>query len=244
MDGEKDTRKAQVILAVALSCPAFAAAQAPDLDSAERLVVEATNKFRREEGVETVRPNPALAKAARDFAEYMARTDRYGHTADGSNPPDRARSHGYDYCLVSENIAYRYNSGGFRTAELARGFVEGWKQSPEHRKNMLEPAATESAVALARSDRSGRYYGVQMFGRPKSERVEFRITNAAPRAVSYHVGKQDYSLRPREGRIHWLCGPEDLTLQTAGGAPVTMRPNRGDRLVVEGVTSGTSIRRN
>jgi uncharacterized protein YkwD len=235
-----------LVLVAILSCPATALAQRADLGSTERLVVEATNEFRREEGVGAVKPNPALAKAAQDFADYMARTDRYGHNADGRDPADRARSHGYDYCLVAENIAYLYRSAGLRTAELAGGIVEGWKHSPEHRKNMLEAAATDTAVAVARSDRSGRYYAVQMFGRPKSERIEFRITNAAPQTVSYRIAGQEYSLRAREGRIHGLCGPDDLTLHAGAGASARstqVRPNRGDRLVVVSEPGGVSIRR-
>ena len=232
-----------MIFAAALLGPALALAQQPDLASVEKLVVDATNKFRREEGLETVRPSPALAKAARDFADFMAHNDRYGHNADGRDPTDRASSHGYDYCLVSENIAYQFSTAGFRTPALVDGFVEGWKHSPAHRKNMLEPAATDMAVAVARSDRSGRYYAVQMFGRPKSERIEFRITNAAPQPVKYQIASKAYSLRPREGRVHWLCGPEDLTLQSASGAGETLRPNSGDRLVVAGDARRVSIRR-
>jgi uncharacterized protein YkwD len=235
-----------LVLVAILSCPATALAQRADLAGTAKLIVEATNELRREEGVGAVRPNAALAKAAQYFADFMARTDRYGHEADGRNPADRARSHGYDYCLVAENIAYLYRSAGFRTAELAGGIVEGWKHSPEHRKNMLEAAATDTAVAVARSDRSGRYYAVQMFGRPKSERIEFRITNAAPQTVRYHLADQEYSLGPRETRIHWLCGPDDLTLHAAAGASARstqVRPNRGDRLVVVSDPSGVSIRR-
>ena len=229
-----------LLIVAAAAWPALALAQRVDLSSAEKIVVDATNAFRREEGLGTVKPDPALGHAARDFAEFMAHTDRYGHTADGRNPGDRAAGKGYDHCLVAENIAYQYNSGGFRTAELARGFVEGWKRSPEHRKNMLEPAATDTALAVARSEKSGRYYAVQMFGRPKSERIEFRITNAAPQAVRYRIANQEYSLRPRETRIHWLCGPEDLALRAGGGA---VRPNRGDRLVVVSDASRLAIRR-
>lgn len=155
------------LLAAALSLPGMALAQRVDLPAVEKLVVDATNAFRGQEGLDSVRPDRALAKAAQDFADYMARTDRYGHTADGRNPADRARGQGYGYCLLAENIAYQYNSAGFRTAELARGFVEGWKHSPGHRKNMLEPAVTDTAVAVAHSEKSGRYYAVQMFGQPK-----------------------------------------------------------------------------
>ncbi len=233
-------------MVAACAWPALALAQRVDLSSAEKLVVDTTNAFRREAGLAAVKPDSALGQAARDFAEFMAHTDRYGHTADGRNPGDRASGKGYDHCLVAENIAYQYNSGGFRTAELAHSFVEGWKHSPDHRKNMLEPAATDTAVAVARGERSGRYYAVQMFGRPKSERIEFRITNAAPEAVRYDIAQREYSLRPRETRIHWLCGPEDLTLHPGAGAnahDARVRPSRGDKLVVVGEASRVSIRR-
>ncbi len=35
------------------------------------------------------------------------------------------------------------------------------------RKNMLAPEVTETGVAVARSGKTGRYYAVQMFGRPR-----------------------------------------------------------------------------
>jgi uncharacterized protein YkwD len=143
-------------------------AQRVDIPQAERLVVEQTNRFRHEQGLAPVKPDRGLEKAAHEFADYMARTGRYGHEADGRKPGDRARAAGYDYCLVAENIAYVYNSRGFRLPELVSEFVEGWKNSPQHRHNMLEPSADDTAVAVARSERSGRYYAVQMFGRAKS----------------------------------------------------------------------------
>jgi hypothetical protein len=107
---------------------------------------------------------------------------------------------------------------------------------------MLEPAATETGAAVARSDKSGRYYAVQMFGRPKSERIEFRIGNNASQPVRYHLGDKDYSLRPREVRTHWVCGPEDLTLQSAG-AHGKVRPAQGEKLVVVNDADGVAIRR-
>ena len=40
---------------------------------------------------------------------------------------------------------------------------------------MLDPAVTETGVGVARSERTGDYYGVQMFGRPTTEMMEFQI---------------------------------------------------------------------
>src|SRR5262245_50484921 len=76
---------------------------APDLRRGAEVITEKTNAFRKEGGRNRVEVNVKLAKAARYFSDYMARTDRYGHTADGDRPADRARKHGFDYCIVLEN---------------------------------------------------------------------------------------------------------------------------------------------
>ena len=94
------------------------AASGPDLPAVERLVVEGTNEFRREQGLDALASNAGLQRAARYFADYMARTDRYGHQADGAEPADRATRHGYDWCQVSENISYQYTSATFATAAM------------------------------------------------------------------------------------------------------------------------------
>src|SRR5215831_17307691 len=88
----------------------------PDLARASQLIVEQTNQFRKAEGRSEVVINDKLNATAKTFAEYMARTLRFGHTADGSKPVDRAAKQGYEYCLVAENIAYAYRSTAF-TAE-------------------------------------------------------------------------------------------------------------------------------
>lgn len=149
------------LLAAAL--PAFG--DGPDLPQVEKLIVERTNQFRAGEGLRKVEVDGKLARAARAFAQYMADTDRYGHEADGKKLSDRARRQGYAYCRISENISYQYSSEDFETRELAGRYVDGWKKSPGHRRNMLDRVVTDTAVAVARSPGTGRYYAVQLFGR-------------------------------------------------------------------------------
>jgi hypothetical protein len=207
-----------------------------DITMADALVIEQTNQFRRFEGARDTTRNQQLTEAARYFADYMARTDRYGHEADGTQPSQRAMAQGYAYCLVSENIAYQFSSAGFTTAELARRFVEGWKQSPGHRRNMLDPDATETGVGIAQSPRSGRYYAVQMFGRPQSLRVVFRIANRSPMAVNYELGGESFRLPPRTTRTHEQCHADALTVRLPGEPePMTVQPGNGERYAVERV---------
>ena len=207
----------------------------PDLEAVERQIIEQTNRFREQEGRAPVKREAKLQAAAEQFAAYMARTNRYGHTADGRQPAERARAAGYDYCLVSENIAYQFSSAGFKAAELSRSFTQGWIDSPGHRENMLEPHVVETGVAVSRSA-EGTYYAVQLFGRPESMRVEFKIGNQSGEVVNYTMNGESFELRPRTIRTHGVCTPPELRIGTE-----TLRPRAGADLVVRRRTSGRPV---
>ncbi len=197
-------------LAISLGSTDARAAESPDLPDAARRVVEGTNALRRAGGRAALQPEAKLLAAARGFAEWMAKHDEYGHEADGKLPRDRARAQGYEDCMVSENIAYQMSSKGFTTAELARGLVEGWKGSPGHRRNMVDPDAVHTAVAIARSDDSDRYYAVQMFGRPRALRIRFQVRNESGDSLAYRVGEREFTLKGRSTRSHEVCLAERL----------------------------------
>jgi uncharacterized protein YkwD len=175
-----------------------------------------TNSLRTTAGREPLVDNPALTAAAAAFAEFMARTDQYGHEADGSNPSSRAAGKGYDACIVAENIAYQFLSTGFSTDELVKTFLDGWMDSPGHRANLLSPDVTELGVAIARSARSGKYYGVQLFGRPRSQSVEFTVRNNADVPLGYELDGEAKSLPVRTTVRHLLCRPSKLVFQWPG----------------------------
>jgi uncharacterized protein YkwD len=155
---------------MACSVPFVADAQRrPDLPRVEAIVLEGTNEFRRTERLDSVQPNPRLGEAAREFAAFMARTGKFDHDADGRQPHERALAHGYRYCFIAENLSYQYSTADFRTDVLAQRLVDGWKNSPSHRRNMLRDGVTETAIAVARAEGAGtpRYYAVQLFARPR-----------------------------------------------------------------------------
>ena len=215
---------------------------APDPSQVVRLVVGLANEFRQEEGRKEVAVNARLTETARYLANYMAESAQFGHGADGSDPAARARQHGYNYCIVSENIAYRYSSTGFTTRELAQGLVDGWKRSPGHRRNMLDADVTETGVAVVRAWQSGYYYAVQMFGRPSSQEIKFRITNHSNSTVRYRLGGKTLPLAPRQTRIHQQCRSEQLSIAGAQ-QNTTVRPGNGDRLaIVRSDSGGFSLR--
>ncbi|HEY3789378.1 MAG TPA: CAP domain-containing protein [Urbifossiella sp.] len=231
-----------------IDAPAFQSAdeKKPKLLDATKAIVEKTNEFREKEGKPRVAINAKLSETAAGFADYMAKSGRYGHTADGGNPAARAVKKGYEYCIILENIAYAFDSQGYSTEDLGKTFLEGWKKSPGHRKNMLEPDVTETGVALARSEKTGYYFAVQMFGRPKSLALKFQVTNQSTSIISYKIGDKDFSLPPRYTRTHEQCRPTDLVfaLPAEGKTvPQTFKAENGNRFVIAGSEGALRVKK-
>jgi uncharacterized protein YkwD len=210
-----------------------AGAQSPDLAGVVERLISRTHAFRQQEGRPPVAPNPQLTAAAQDFAAFMARTGQLSHTADGQTPEARAQAHGYDPCLIAENIAYQHHPGEFTAEALAQGFFEGWQHSPDHRKNLLDPTVTETGVGVAQREQTGDYYAVQLFGRPMSQQIEFQITNTSNVAIQYTIDGQLFSLPPQATYTHQQCRPPEVTFQWPGTQePTTVQPNQGDRYTI------------
>ena len=225
------------LLALSAGSPAAAQSEArrsPDLGEVARLVIDRTNEFRRAGGLQPIGPDPRLSAAARDFAAFMAHADRYGHEADGRTPAGRAREQGYAYCVILENIASLYSSAGFGAQHLADRVIRGWEQSEGHRRNLLDADVTDIGVAVAQSEKSRTYYAVQLFGRPRGKRIEFRLANASPAAVEYELNGRAYSLPPRATRVHQECRAARLTVRLPGDRQTTtVQPTDGDRYEIE-----------
>lgn len=208
-------------------------AMLPDLPQTEIAIVEMTNAFRKENELGALKPNAALAAAARAFAEYLGRSGTFGHEADGRKPAERALAQGYRYCTVAENLALNLDSRGFETRQLARNAVEGWKGSPGHRANMLQPHVTEIGVGVVRApDRDPKFISVQLFGRPEALRVQFSIENRAGATVRYSLGGEAITLPARTIATYTRCDPDKLTFERAGAGVQPREPRNGDRFVV------------
>ena len=99
---------------------------------------------------------------------------------------------------------------------------------------MLDADVTETGVAVARSEETGYYYAVQMFGRPKSKAFEFKVTNQSDAAVEYVIGDRAFQLPPGLTRTHQRCRPSEVTFRWPGaeGEARVVQPSNGDRFVV------------
>lgn len=142
-------------------------------------VLELTNQFRAENGLPGLKLNAELNAAAQGHSEDMAKQDYFSHTGkNGSRPWDRAKAVGYEAQSMGENIA-----AGYTTPEAV---VEGWKNSPGHRANMLNSTYKELGVGyfyLANDTGSINYnsYWTQKFGSGDLNPASF-LPTASPTA--------------------------------------------------------------
>ena len=99
-----------------------------------------------------------LNRASQKYAEQMAKTGHFDHTApDGSDPADRGTAEGYQIRSYGENLA-----AGQKTV---RRVMNGWVHSPGHYSNLISDSFTHLGVGHAYSKKT-RYseYWVQDFG--------------------------------------------------------------------------------
>lgn len=203
-----------------------ARARRTDLPMVTAQVIEQTNAFRSRYDLAPLANQTRLANSAHAYAEFMASEDQYGHEADGRTPGERLRTAGYEFCVMAENLAYVFSSAGFTTDVLASRLVAGWIRSPAHRNNMLLAAATETGVGLALSQRTQRYYAVQLFAMPRSAATLFEVVNRAGTLIRYELDDEIFELPVMVTRTHTRCTDGTLRLLDSAVADAERRPIR------------------
>jgi len=127
-----------------------------------RDLFEAVNRERAAHHLAPLRLSPELEKAAQGHADDMLARGYYGHASpEHVMVLGRTREAGYVADSVGENIAK-----GQRSVDEV---MKGWMESPEHRRNILNPMFTEAGygVALGRMPQGDEVLWVQVFGRPR-----------------------------------------------------------------------------
>jgi uncharacterized protein YkwD len=134
-----------------LSIPSFSSHPSAD----EKLLLDAANRERTAAGLQSLKWDDALAVAAREHAQLMARENVLSHQLPGEpSLEQRVAQAGAKYAMVAENVAIGPNPEEIH---------DGWMHSPGHRKNILNADAT--AVGIATTRGSGGLFAVQDFSR-------------------------------------------------------------------------------
>lgn len=124
------------------------------------VVVNLTNRERTQNGLTNLSENQLLHAIAEERTRDMVEKNYFAHISPtGEQASDLAQRIGYRYKIIAENIA----SGTFLTNQK---IVDGWMQSPGHRKNILSPEVKEIGVSVMKRRTNGieTTMAVQIFG--------------------------------------------------------------------------------
>ncbi len=133
---------------------AQAGQQATIQPQAWRLVVLA-NEARDEQGIKPLQWDAALAEAARQHCLRMAAEGPISHRyGDELSVGGRAGQAGAHFSLIEENVAIGPSPAAIH---------EGWMNSPEHNKNLMNPEVDRVGVAVVAS--RGVLYAVADYSR-------------------------------------------------------------------------------
>ena len=170
----------------------------------EKAIFVAANAYREKHDAGKLTRDATLDGIAQKHAQAMAKLDRYGddnkngHILDGKGPSDRARAGGYAFAYLAENVGWNIRSTG-----PAERIMKDWIASPPHRKNLVGRTVTQTGIGAAQG-KSGRWYFVQMFGRPLSQitSIKVAIENRTRRVIKFAIGPTKYELKPSQKGVY------------------------------------------
>lgn len=157
--------KGTIIAPGPLVAPILPSAPAPSWNLSIQGVIEYTNGARSlNGGLPALIENQILDRDAKMKLDDMFTKQYFEHISPtGIGPADLAKSVGYEYVIVGENLAL----GDFGSDEK---LVNAWMNSPGHRANILNNHYQEIGVAVGKGMYEGHetWLAVQSFGMPLS----------------------------------------------------------------------------
>ena len=130
-------------------------------DVTKSALFQETNQVRIAQGLQPLKDNILLDKAAQAKAQNMLQNGYFAHTSpSGLSPWYWFKQVKYPYRYAGENLAI-----GFLNSDEV---TKAWEQSPEHRRNLLNPHYEDMGLAVIKGPFQGHdtTLVVQLFGQP------------------------------------------------------------------------------
>ena len=139
-----------------------------ELTAIARDVLEEVNRVRRANGLDALREDAALNRAAADHSAELAERRTLDHLSTKlarRTMTMRIDAAGGSWSAAAENLA---NVSGPASSVPART-AQLWLDSPGHNRNMLESSFTHTGVGVA-IDGRGMWYVTQLYVLPRARR--------------------------------------------------------------------------
>jgi len=116
----------------------------------EKQMVDLVNSERQKAGVALLTVNSTITNVARNHSRDMFLRRYFSHISpDGLTPADRISKAKLQYTILGENLAY---------APSVTVAHEGLMNSPEHKKNILDPQFHKIGIGVVATDRFGAMF--------------------------------------------------------------------------------------
>ncbi len=148
--------RSAALLALLTLIPASAQAQ-QTASAAERQLFNWVNQERQGHGLPSLKPDQALASAARHHAQRMAEQGTISHQLPGEpSLSPRAKAAGAHFTWISENVDQGPNPSAIQ---------QSFMKSPQHRANILDPDMDSAGIGVAQ--RNGQLFVAEDFCKAK-----------------------------------------------------------------------------
>jgi uncharacterized protein YkwD len=129
-----------------------------EIETLEQQCLDEINRVRRRSGLPSLAFNEDLLPVAREYSRRMAEEHFFSHNdPDGKTVRERVDEADIRWRMIGENLAY---SNGYVNPVAAS--LHGWMESPGHRKNILEPDFSMTAIGVWIKD-DGTVYFTEIF---------------------------------------------------------------------------------
>ena len=170
-----------------------ARAEEKHVEIEEQIIVE-LNQERKASGLEELKVNDLLNKAAYLKAQDMIGNNYFAHTSPKDvNPWHWLEEVEYQYKYAGENLAMDFSS--------ASSVHKAWMKSQTHRENIMSDRYREVGVAVLEGIIDGKEtrVGVQFFGAPLNESAVGEEILLDEESNNKEITLQEVSVRPWEG---------------------------------------------
>jgi len=115
-----------------------------EIESLEQQCLDEVNRVRRRSGLRRLNLYEELLPVAREYSRRMAEQNFFSHSdPDGRTVRERVDEADIRWRMVGENLAY---SNGYVNPVAAS--IHGWMDRPGHRRNILEPDFSLTAIGV------------------------------------------------------------------------------------------------
>lgn len=145
-----------------------------------------TNEKRTSDNLHNLNLNSALSAAAQAKADDMADKNYWSHVSpSGEQPWQFIEQSGYKYSKAAENLAYGFSS--------SKDTVNGWMNSSEHRKAMLDSDMTDVGFGISNvADYQGQgeeTIVVALYAQPQTDATQVNSQFGSNPASSVSLGQ-------------------------------------------------------